>query len=74
MARRPELRTQAEILSRDDLKELAHNLSLLSEPAVRDFYQSAYRECAIINRRTFPPARAIQQLVQAWKLLRKWRR
>jgi len=73
MARRPELRKQEEVLSRDDLKELAHNLSLLSEPAVRDFYQSAYRECAIINRQTFPTARAIQQLVQAWKLLRKWR-
>ena len=74
MARRPELRRQEDVLSRDDLKELAHNLSLLSEPAVQDFYQSAYRECAIINRQTFPSARAIQQLVQAWKLLRKWRR
>ncbi|MBV8051200.1 MAG: hypothetical protein JOZ80_08435 [Acidobacteriaceae bacterium] len=72
MARRPELGKPEEVLSRDDLKELARNLSLLSEPAVRDFYQSAHRECAIINRGTFPPARAIQQLVQAWKTLRKW--
>ncbi len=74
MARRPELRNQEEVLSRDDLKELARNLSLLSEPAVRDFYQSAHRECAIINGRTFPSARAVQQLVQAWKVLRNWRR
>ncbi|HZP64027.1 MAG TPA: hypothetical protein VFB28_11475 [Terriglobales bacterium] len=73
MARRPEFNNREEVLSRNDLKELARNLSLLSEHAVRDFYQSAHRECAIINSRTFPPARAIQQLVQAWKLLRKWR-
>jgi len=74
MARRPESSNREEVLSRNDLKELMRNLSLLSEHAVLDFYQSAYRECAIINSRTFPPARAIQQLVQAWKLLRKWRR
>jgi len=51
-----------------------HNLSLLSEHGVREFYQRAYRECNIINSHTFPPARAVQELVQAWKQLRKWRK
>lgn len=74
MAHRPEFNKREEVLSRDDLRELIRNLSLLSEHAVLDFYRSAYRECAIINSRTFPPPRAIQQLVQAWKTLRNWRR
>lgn len=74
MARRPDPGKQVESWSRKDLDEMQHNLSLLSEQGVREFYQRAYRECAIINSRKFPPARAIQELVQAWKQLRKWRR
>lgn len=74
MARRPDPGKQVESWSRKDLDEMQHNLSLLSEQGVREFYQRAYRECAIINSRTFPPVRAIQELVQAWKQLRKWRR
>jgi len=42
--------------------------------AVLDLYQRAYRSCRIINSSTFPTARSIQELVQAWKQLRKWRR
>ena len=72
MARRPNARE--DMLSREDLKELARNLALLSESAVRDLYQSAYRECRIVNSHQLPSARAVQQLVQAWKQLRKWRR
>jgi len=74
MARRPEIGKREEVWSAEDLKEISHNLALLSESGVREFYQRAYRECAIINSRTFPPPRAIQELVQAWKQLRKWRR
>ena len=73
MARRPDLAKQEEIWNRKDLDEIMHNLSLLSEHGVREFYQRAYRECAIINSRTFPSPRAMQELVQAWKQLRKWR-
>jgi hypothetical protein len=72
MARRPNLEKE-KMWSRDDLKEITHNLSLMSEPAVREFYQRAYRECAIINSSTFPAARSVQELVQAWKQLRRWR-
>jgi hypothetical protein len=74
MARRPDFGKE-EIWSAEDLKEITRNLAVLSEPAVREVYQRAYRECAIINSRTFPSARSIQQeLVTAWKLLRKWRK
>jgi hypothetical protein len=74
MARRPGVEKREEILSRKHLDELADNLSHLSMNAILDFYQRAYRDCRIINSQTFPPARAIQELVQAWKQLRKWRR
>jgi hypothetical protein len=74
MARRPGFGEKEKIWSRDDLKEIMRNLAGLSEHGVREFYQRAYRECAIINSQTFPPACAVQELVQAWKQLRRWRR
>jgi hypothetical protein len=74
MARRPDSEKCEEILSREHLNELAENLAHLSMSAVLDFYQRAYRDCRIINSSTFPSARAIQELVQAWKQLRKWQR
>ena len=74
MARRPDPGKKEETWTRKDLDQILHNLALLSEHGVREFYQRAYRECAIINSQTFPPARAVQELVQAWKQLRKWRR
>jgi hypothetical protein len=48
-------------------------LSLLSMSHVEDFYRESHRECCL-NDKTFPAARSIQQLVQAWKQLRKWRK
>ena len=74
MARRPDFGKKEPVWSSEELKEIAHNLALLSEHGVREFYQRAYRECAIINSSTFPAARAIRELVTAWKQLRKWRR
>ena len=74
MARRPDPAAREEIWTLAQLEQIAHNLSLLSEHGVRDFYDRAYRECRIINSQTFPPARAIQELVQAWKQLRKRRK
>jgi len=73
MARRPDINRQEEVMSREDLSALGRSLALLSPSAVRDFYERAYQRCRISDR-DFPPARAIQELVQAWKLLRKWRR
>ena len=74
MARRPDFGKREEFWTRDELKEINRNLSLLSEPSVRDVYQRAYRECLIVNSHTLPSPRSVQELVQAWKQLRKWRK
>jgi hypothetical protein len=71
MARPPEFGKE-KIWTDQELKEIARNLALLSVQGVREFYERAYRECRISGR-DFPPARAVQELVQAWKQLRKWR-
>jgi hypothetical protein len=71
MPRRPEFGKE-KIWTEQELKEIARNLALLSAQGVREFYERAYRECRISGR-DFPPARAVQELVQAWKQLRKWR-
>jgi hypothetical protein len=74
MARRPTFGEPDDVLSREHLAQITERLSRLSPHAVVDFYQQAYRDCRIINSSNLPPARALQQLVLAWKLLRKWRR
>jgi hypothetical protein len=71
MARRPDKR-DSEILSNENLAELRHNLAHLSLPAVRDFYEQAYRDCRLIYTR-LPSPRQMQTLVQVWKQLWKWR-
>jgi len=71
MARRPDKR-EAEMLSKENLKELRHNLAHLSLPAVRDFYEQAYQDCRLVYDR-FPSPRQMQTLVQVWKQLWKWR-
>ena len=70
MARRP--RPPDEVLTKNDLAELQRRLSMMSVTAVQDFYQSAHMVCRIGSGH-FPSARAIQELVQAWKQMRKWR-
>jgi len=73
MARRPDINQREDVLSREDLEALGNSLAHLSPSSVRDFYERAYQRCRISNR-DFPSARSIQELVQAWKLLRKWRK
>jgi hypothetical protein len=68
MPRRPD----DEVLTREQLKQLTHRLSLLSASHVEDFYIRAHRECCL-HGGALPKSRAVQELVQAWKLLRKWR-
>jgi lysozyme family protein len=60
-------------LTEHELKDLQQNLARLSEPSVKQVYQQAWEECRIKGER-LPPAKAIQQLVQAWKQLWKRRR
>jgi len=47
MARRPDKR-EAEMLSEENLSELRRSLAHFSLPAVRDFYEQAYRDCRLI--------------------------
>lgn len=56
-------------LTEAELQELRDNLSKLSGPSVIDFYRSAHRDCAVERK---PTAKAIQSLVAAWKILRRW--
>jgi hypothetical protein len=70
MARRP--RPPEEILSQQDLAELQTRLSMMSTTAVQDFYRYTHNTCRI-SLGHFPSPRAMQELIQAWKQMRKWR-
>ena len=56
-------------LTEQELRTLQQNLARLS---VKKVYRQAWEECRMKGER-LPPAKAVQQLVQAWKLLWKWR-
>ena len=71
MARRSNL-PRDEVLTENELKELQRWLAVLSPAHVEDFYRESHRECCLHDK-GFPAARSVQQLVQAWKQLRKWR-
>jgi len=60
-------------MTEGELKELSRQLAHLSQPTVRDFYRVAHAACAMQPGK-LPEPRALQELVTAWKLLRKWRR
>ena len=59
-------------LTKEELDQLQHNLALLSPHSVRQAYDQAWEECRMKGER-LPPAKAVQQLVQAWKQLWRWR-
>jgi hypothetical protein len=60
------------MLSRKELAELQSKLSMMGTSMLQDFYRSARFACRIGPGR-FPSAKAMQELVAAWKQLRKWR-
>jgi hypothetical protein len=70
MARRP--RPSDEMLSRNEPAELQSRLSMMGASMLQDFYRSAHFVCRI-GPGHFPGAKAIQELVAAWKQLRKRR-
>ena len=65
LAMRPDKR-EGEMSGEENLKELRHNLEHLSLPAVRDFYEQAYRNCRLVYNH-LPSPRQMQTLVQVWK-------
>ena len=73
MAYRPDPSEFDKPLSQAELEELSRQLSRLSPFHVQDAYRRAYEECQMDGER-LPKAAAIQELVTAWKLLRRWKR
>jgi hypothetical protein len=69
MAKRPDV--QQQVLSRDDLAVLKRRLDQMSVTGIQDFYRTAYLACRLDGDQV-PYARSIQELVQAWKQMRKW--
>ena len=67
MAGHPEIETP---LSREELGEFVRRLSMLSVDGVEGTYRTAHAECRYDGKRP-PPAAAVQQLVAAWKVLRR---
>jgi hypothetical protein len=60
-----------ETLTTEQLAELRRRLSMLHPSSVEQFYREAHQKCAPLTGRV-AKASAIQELVTAWKQLRKW--
>jgi hypothetical protein len=69
MARRPE-RNEEVVLTREELKELQNRLAGYQRAAVESFYRAAHYRCSL-QPRWLPSPRAMQELIAAWKALRK---
>lgn len=68
MDRQPD-NSDRDALTESQLDELRRNLSRLSTDSVERFYREAHANCAVERK---PSAKVIQQLVTAWKTLRRW--
>jgi len=73
MARRPDIAPDRP-LSYQQLAELRGRLSQMSVTAVRDFYHAAWVRSGLERNASWPRAETIQELVQAWKEMRRARR
>ena len=60
-----------EPLSRPEIEALQRQLSLLSEPAVRDAYVQARARCCL-RRGELPNPADVQRFLSAWKVLWRW--
>jgi len=63
-------RSDASELSRDDLEKLRQKLAIMSITGLHDFYFAAHYRCRLEGAK-IPAARDIQELVQAWKAIRR---
>jgi hypothetical protein len=57
-------------MNREQLTELMGQLSMLSVPSLEGVYRKAHAECRY-DGENVPSAASIQELVAAWKVLRK---
>lgn len=58
------------VLSKQELADLQRKLANMSITGLEDFYRAAHYRCQL-DGHSIPPARAIQEMVQAWKALRR---
>ena len=70
MAKRP-TSIPNDALSREQLKQLERNLSLLSPSIVKDKYRQAADRCRFLD---LPTPRVMQELVSTWRVLWRWRK
>jgi hypothetical protein len=59
-------------MSEAELQQLTRELARLSPYSVKEFYKVTHAACALQSDK-LPEPRRMQELVTAWKLLRKWR-
>ena len=75
MARRPTYSPSGdgpkEVMTRDELKNLERNLSLLSPAIVKERYKQLADRCRFLE---LPTPRVIQELVTTWRVLWRWRK
>lgn len=74
MARRPAYGPNdisKEVMTRDELKSLERNLSLLSPAIVKERYKQLADRCRFLD---LPTPRVIQELVTTWRVLWRWRK
>ena len=69
MAKRP-AQLPNDAMTREQLEDFHHNLTLLSPDMVKQRYRQAADRCRFLD---LPTPRVIQELVTAWKVLWKWR-
>jgi hypothetical protein len=69
MARRPE-RNEEVVLTSAELKELQQRLASYPRATLESFYRSAHNRCSL-QPRWLPSPKAMQELIAAWKALRK---
>ncbi len=73
MAYRPDASEREVPLTREQVQEMHRKLMRLAPSQVYQAYVDAYERCRM-DRDVLPHASAVQELVVAWKVLRKWRR
>jgi hypothetical protein len=70
MARRPESES---VMTKEQLADFERRLSMLSDQGVEGVYQDAYSDCRYEGKQ-LPQPIAVQQLIAAWRELRRFRR
>lgn len=73
MARRPDYFTPIRVYTKEQLKEMRQGFARLHPSALQIRYQQLWTELRMSSNAPPHPA-VVQELVQAWKQLWKWRR